>query len=457
MRKTAIALAAALAMLLAGCSGSPKGEDGDASDSSSTGADEPADEPEPLMLGTQRYVSPCRLLPPADAVRIYRDTGSYASFSQRIVEKSKTAAQMREIGQTVGASVQTDCNYFFTDRLETLLTLDVKQYPSPAAAKAAWKRIKVLGTGAESRQLEREGNTFSFLYEWAKENEANSGGDPVRGLDPTILFVAGRTEFTGVRGNLLITFARKNFAGQAFEGKEIRDALTTTRRVFSTVYAHADDPDLDQSPVPSYWQQAEGWPTFLDACQVFDDEIMVTLTGHASYEAQDDSVLRDPDHRIARNDSPGSRAVHNECGRTGKVETDSVRRPYWHGTAEFVYGAPGDSGAEVLQGYVLRRVFDDEKSRKKYTLADLIKAGAMKKVEVDGTDSAYVFDHTTPAIHVRFLVANVGDHVFRLDGDKMKGLKTTRMPVPRLLKAGAQLAANIAAATTDETENESSG
>ena len=457
MRKTTIVLMSLLLMLLAGCGGASDEKtvkDKDTSAGSSTGGTKAGDEPPkpaPIMLGTQRYTSPCRLLAPDDVESIYGDPGSYANFNQIIVEKSLSLPQMREESKKASGGVRTQCLYSLDNKAQTSVRVTVMQFISPQAALRSWKRIKRLGTGLESKQLEREGRPeLQWLIDLAKENEANSGGDPVKGLDPSILFVVGRTEFTGVRRNLVITVAREDYAGQAFEGKEIKGTLNTTREVFSRIYANADNTELDQSPAPSYWEQQNGWPQFLDVCKIFDDEAMVATTGHPSILVEDVSILRDPNHRLTRNNTPGSKAVHNECRRMAGIRTGTLKSQYWHGDLEIAYAAPGDSGPELLEGYVLRRLFDDEKSRKKYHLSDLVKAGALTKTEVKGTDAAYVFAYKERGQRYGWIVADVGPHVFRLDLTRTQNRYDQVPMATAKLVAGAEMVAeNIKKATAD--------
>jgi hypothetical protein len=457
MRGNRTIAALSLLLVLTGCtSGNSEAE---ASDRSRTGdgqttsraaseksSEEP--EPEPLMLGTQRYVSPCRLLPPDDVTRVYGDPGKYASFRQEVVEKSVSAAEMRSISQTVGGAVSTRCSYSYDDRAETSISLEVDQYASPRLALHRWKRIKRLGTGLESRQLARQ-SAPEWLRQMAAENEASQGGAPAKGLDPSILFVPGRTNFVGVRGNLLITVERKSYAGSVFEGNKVKGTLASTRKAFRLIYQHADDTSLDQSPLPPWWEQEEGWPEFLDACRVFDDEAMVASAGLPTEDIETASVLRDPDTRIARNSKPAWKAVHNECNRTARRER-RVLADYWHGDLELWYAAPGDTGPELLEGFVVRNLID-EKAQDKYRLRHLLAAKVLRPLEVEGAESAYLFDYRKGGDRYGWIVGNVGPYVFQLDvsRSKRKGFGSVPMSEQRLVAGAEHVAANIKAETED--------
>ena len=452
---TAAALVLALALSISGCGGNGGEKEQGAGDAPGTSAKKAADgaegeeEPEPLMLGTQRYVSPCRLLGPDEVTQIYGDPGPYANFIQEVVEDSIPVAEMQAIGQTIGGRVRTVCRYSYDNADETSISLEVEQFPSPAAAMDRWKRIKRLGTGIESRQMEREGTLpgLGFLIEWAKENEANAGGDPVKGLDSSILFVAGKTHFTGVRNNLLLTLARKDYAGVAFEPKEVRGALSATRQAFDTIYGHADDAELDQSAVPSYWEQVDGWPTFLDACEVFDQEAMKVATGHVDREAESSSVLRDPAARLPRNSRPAFQAVFDTCRRAARVkQPGQVLSRSWNGMGEVWYPPPGETGEDIIDGVVLRKLLDP-KNQDQYTIEDLIKGKVLREVTVEGSEKAYIFENRYRGLHFGWLLASVGDYVLRLDASRPSGKKTydNSLMGENYLVAGAEvMAANIA-------------
>jgi hypothetical protein len=456
MRGDKTIAALSLLLVLTGCStgdteaggSKPSGRD-DGESSSRSDSQKSSEEPEPIMLGTQRYVSPCRLLPPEDVTRIYGDPGKYASFRQETIEKSVSVAEMRSISRTVGGAVSTRCSYSFDDRAETSIYLGVDQYASPRLARHRWKRIKKLGTGLESRQLAQR-SAPEWLQQMAAENEASQGGAPAKGLDPSILFVPGRTNFVGIRRNLLITVERKSYAGSVFEGNKVKGTLASTRQAFRRIYQHADDTILDQTPVPSWWEQEEGWPTFLDACRVFDDDAMVASAGRPTHDIETLSVLRDPDTRIARNTKPAWKAVHNECNRNARVER-SVGNDYWHGNLELWYAAPGDTGAELLEGFVVRNLID-EKSQDKYRLRHLVAAKVLRPVEVEGAEAAYVFDYRKDGARYGWIVGNVGPYVFQLDvsRSRRKGFGTVPMKENRLVAGAERVAANIAALSGDE-------
>ena len=446
---------ALLVLLLAtGCAsatgGSTKGSS-TRSASSPKPTEQAEPEPEPVRIGTQRYVNPCRLLDTTDVQRIYGGAGKYASFAQEVPEGSVSTAEMREIDTTLIGSVQTSCLYSFDDAADTTVKVDVKQYSSPARAQKDWRRTKHLGSGIDSRRLKGDPG-WEWLYELSKENEAALGGVRIPGLDPTVLFVGGHTWFVGVRDNLVITLSRLSYArgSNPFEPKQVKGTLSKTRAAFRSIYAHVDDEDLEQTPLPAYWEQQDGWPQFLDPCAVMDEAAMRAATGHGTVgEVRIDSVLRDPDTRLERNTKPGYKAVHNSCERTSKQGSGTLRNRYWHGDLELWYAAPGDSGVDLLDGFVVKRLFEG-KNEDRYSVADLVKAKVMKPVTVQGADSAYVFDYDLKGQHYSWIVASTGRYMTFLSATRSKRSFSQLPMAERYLVAGTQqLMANIADLTKD--------
>lgn len=454
--KSPVVFLVCLLMLLTGCSGSSSEGGGGGEKKGATAKKEPTasatpePEPEPIMLGTQRYVSPCRLLTQEDVQRIYGDPGAYAHINQEFAEKSVPTAEMRSITQTIGGAVKTTCRYTFDDKQQTAIDLNVDQYISPRRALKAWKNIKKLGTGIDSKQLANESGP-EWLIKLARENEASMGGVPVRELDPSILFVAGKTHFTGVRRNVLLTLSKKAYAGNFFEPKQIKGALRTTREAFRRIYAKVDDQQLEQTTAPAYWQQPEGWAEFLEPCTIFDDTVMTELTGHATDKVESTSVVRDPGTRLQRNTKPGDTAVYNDCERTARVRAGGRTKRSWNTSIQIWYAAPGVTGQPLLEGVMLRKFFRTE-AKAKYTIADVVKAKLLTPVEIEGADGAYVFHNEAKGLSFGWIAANVGPYVVVFDASTTKGLAFSSKEIdqPARLAAVAAIVANIKKATSKD-------
>lgn len=450
-----------LLLVTVGCGGD---EPGDASatpsgkaSSSPTGADDAAPgEPKPILLGTQRYVSPCRLLDGDDLIAVYGSPGPYATFEQELVERSLSVAQMAEIDKTVAGQVTTSCRYRLDNRADSAIDLRVAQYSSPQRAQRAWKGIRRLGTGLESKELEGKAG-WEWLLELARENERNQGGSQVPGLDPTVLYVNGAGEFTGVRGNLLLSLSRKDYnVRNPFEPRRVKGALRTTKEAFARIYAHADEGAPDQTPVPAYWEQRAGWPEFVDPCRALDDTAMLATAGRGSDEVESFSVVRDPDTRLKRNSQPSYKAVYNDCNRSGKLRRNPraafSTHDFWHAQLEIWYVAPGDTGTELLRGWVMRKLFKGKKT--KYVFEDLVTEKALTKTDIPGGDLAYVFEYGKGRERFSWIVVNAGGYVFFLDGSRpnlrTKSTYDNLDSTPAQLTAGAErVLANIEAATQE--------
>ena len=448
--RTLTILLTSLTLVLTGCGGHDSTKPRPAHSKGSASATEEA-APEPIMLGTQRYVSPCRLLDRDDVRRIYPGFGPYATFDQDFLERGVSTREMRSISETVGASVRTTCSYWLNNKQETTIELGVNQYLSPARATKAWKDIRTLGTGKDSEELAKS-SAEQWLIDLARENEAHLGGVPVPGTQGKVLYVAHQGDFVTTHGNLLLTVSRKDYTGSVFMPRRVKD-VTQVRDVFATIHRHASESDLDQSAVPAYWEQPEGWPTFVDPCQVFDDEAMVTATGHTSANESptSGSTFLSPAARMRRNTLPAFQAVDNTCERSAKIKRPhKVLSDYWSGRAEVWYAAPGTAeGKTLLDGLVIKRLFPVEKQRK-FKVGILLKGKVLRPVEVAGADTAYLFDYTKDGFHVRWVMAKRGPYVTVLSADKpAPRAKWDRAPVDerRLLAGTARVIANLQAAT----------
>jgi hypothetical protein len=169
-----------------------------------------------------------------------------------------------------------------------------------------------------------------------------------------------------------------------------------------------------------------------------------------SHDATDDQLSREPNTRIQRNDRPAWKAVHNECSRSAS-RGEGVATAHWHGDIELWYAAPGDTGSELLEGYVVKRLFDD-KAENKYRISDLVKAGVLHEVEVEGAERAFVFDYRRSGSHYSWIVFNVGRHVVLLNATRTPPKRFNPIPMGEShLVAGAEQVADNIKATADES------
>ena len=443
--RTTAALAMSLLLALAGCGGddtaSPRRQaDGGATKDGGTSTAAPASpEPEPVVLGTQRYRMPCQVFTPADVQRVYGAVGAYATYDEEARDQGLDARTMTQISQTVGGAVKDKCLYSLDDRRKSTLSVRVEQYAAPGLARKAWQRTKRLGTGKDSEQLSRE-SAQQWLVDLARSNEAALGGVPVPGLDSSVLYVKNYGQFVGLRGSTVLTVERKTYAGgDPFTPDSISGDLRRVRQVFTTLYARVDDPDLDQTAAPAYWQQSPGWPTFVDPCRVFDDDVMAAGTRRRSYRGEfaSHSTFFSPATRQRRNDLPAFQAVSNECERTSRDVVRAGRPSRTHVLrGEVWYAAPGTTGRQLLAGLPLRKLFKVEDQRK-YSVSTLVRAKVLRSVEVPGADAAYLFDYTRAGVgRIGWLMAVSGDRLVYVDPEqpvrrKKKGDLLDSEPVPQ--------------------------
>lgn len=457
--RATVALALALLLTLSGCGGDDGAGPGRGSDPGGSATkdavtkDRP--EPEPVMLGTQRYRMPCQVLTPADVRRVYGAVGAYATYDEEARDRGLDSRTTKQISGTVGGAVKDRCRYSFDDRRKSTLSVEVAQYDTPVLARKAWRRTRSLGTGKISKKLSRQ-SAEQWLIDLVKSNEADLGGVPVPGLDASVLYVKNYGQFVGLRGSTVLSVERKDYAGgDPFSPTTIGGDLRRIRQVFAALYAHVDDPDLDQSPAPAYWQQSPGWPTFVDPCRVFDDDVMAAGTRRRSYRGEfaSSSTFLSPATRRRRNDSPAFQAVSNDCERTarndprpGKLARTHVLR------GEVWYAAPGTTGRQLLAGLPVRKLFRVEDQRK-YSVQTLIKAKVLRAVEVPGADAAYLFDYRRAGVgRVGWLMAVRGDRLVYVDPEqparkKREGAFLDNDPVPqdRMVSAAAKALENLEA------------
>ncbi len=445
------ALALVLLLVLSGCSSEDRADAKSRSDSptSADGAKEPV-EPEPLMLGTQRLRSPCRLLTAEDVSRVYGPLGPYASFDQETREQGVDTTEMKGISQTIGGAVSDKCSYTLDNKNDSTLYVEVEQYASPTLARREWKSVKRLGTGKDSKQLSQE-SAEQWLVDLAAENEAHLGGVPVPGMDDSVLYVKHYGQFIGVRGNIVLSVSRKDYTGaDPFSPKSIRGDLKRMRQVFDLLYQRVDDPDLDQSAVPAYWAQSPGWPAFVDPCAVFDDDVMLVATKHRSHrgELQSSSTFRSPPDRQRRNNLPAFQAVDNSCERGARRSRPGHLSTSWILRGEVWYAAPGTTGQQLIEGLPIRKLFPVEKQRK-FTIQTLMKEKVLTAVEVPGADAAYLFDYIYPRLgRSAWVMASSGNRLVYVDAEQpVKNRRSALFdhgPVPR---------AQMIAATAKALEN----
>lgn len=435
------ALPAALlvtAALTAACGGSG-GADGAAgpSASSTNPVATPMAPAKALMYGHERFVSPCQLLPVDTATKL-ADYGPNASIQQQYDELPRSAAEMSAMWRNASRGVDSKCLYYTDDARGTLFALTVEQFASPELAMADWTHTLRLGNGADLRAVERMlakdhaagsgdprfeqlDSTFNeaidtmddLTLELAKEEAKDGGGHRVDGLDASILYVPGNGPlgvrgFVGVHGNEVLKLVQSSTRHNPL-GK-VKSRLSVVKQVFADAYRHLDDDALSQAPLPSWWAQTDGWPTFVEPCAVMDDKVLSTTVkpdGHLlSDEVESASTERDLSARL-KAPTPSLRATTNGCRRT--LDLAPAGRPGGKdpitaaklagGTSQEIgdvgiwYAAPGDDPADLLASVISHDALRSTAAKTDRSLARLVAMKIARKVTVTGAEDAYRVGH----------------------------------------------------------------
>ena len=398
--------------------------------------------PEPLTFGSHRYVSPCSVLPMDAVERIYGPMNPLGYVRQEYYDRSLTEAEFKRKTTNITGSVQTTCDYMRRDAREMIVSVDVEQYRSEKAARHAWGAIAYLGTGKESRRLAKrdlsgtflgEDYDFNFIKKLARENETNMGGKLVKGVDD-VLYVRGRADFVGVRGNTLVRLAYLptgsfGFSTPLFTPSQYRKQAAKAKQAFPVIYEQLDRADLDQKPLgPSLSDEKEvnGVP-YLDPCSVLNDEVFELATGRLPTEHAE-SVSLPFDTAGRRETAPEliGQSPEASCSRRGRYK----RTHHADLSVRVAAREQGDEvlsvGTELIQDWMIFR-YVNEDARDRITTKDLITAGVVDQVTADETeaDALYVFDSTLKtgaqeASRVAFF--NVGPYAFMLAVTRNSGL-----------------------------------
>ena len=439
MRRSWLLTIAIFCGAIAGCGG---GDDEPKRSPAATPAPEAAATPSPVTFGSYRYVSPCSVLPMEAAERIYGPMNPLGYVRQESYDRSLTEAELKRKTDTVTRSVQTVCEYNRRDARDMIVHVEVNQYRSEKAARNAWGAIAYLGTGKDSRRLAKMDLSgtgplfnwdFNFIKKWARENEINMGGKRVKGIDD-VLYVRGRADFAGVRGNSLVRLAYLptgsfGFSTPLFTPSQYRKQAAKAKQAFRVIYEQMERADLAQEPLgPALGdeQEVNGVP-YLDPCSVLNDEIFELATGRAPTEHAE-SVSLPVGTAELRETAPEliGQSPEASCSRRARYKrkpSDVMSRSHHADLSVRVAGRPqGDEvlsvGTELVQDWMIFR-YVNEDARDRVTTKDLMTAGVVDQVTADETeaDALYVFDSTLKtgareASRVAFF--NVGPYAFML-------------------------------------------
>lgn len=423
-------------MAIAGCGGGSEKRS-----PAATATPEAAATPTPsLTFGSQRYISPCTVLP-IDAVEgIYGPLKPLGYVRQEFYDRSLTGAEFKRATDTVTHSLRTVCDYNRGDAHHTSVQVEVDQYRSEKVARAEWASIAYLGTGKESRKLaKREGGDLNFIAKLARENERDMGGKPVKGVD-RVLFVRGRADFVGFRGNALIrlSYLPLSFVTPVFTSSQYRTQAAKAKQAFRVIYKQLDRGDLAQQqlgPAVGDEQQVNDVP-YLDPCVVLTEKVFQLATGRASTEkVESESLPVDTAGLRKAADDLYGQSPDASCRRSARYKrkpSDLTSHNDYADLSVRVAAQPqGDQvlsvGTQLAQDWIINRYIDKD-ARDRVSTRDLITLGVVKQITADQTeaDALYVFDSTRKtgkrkAVHVAFF--NVGPYAFMLRVTRNSGLE----------------------------------
>lgn len=377
----------------------------------------------PIMVGANRYVSPCRVLTTADVQRIFpRAMRAGADVTQEYLDTSPSKAMLRR-DDGVAA---TRCHYYFSDEAKRYLEVEVDQYAKPKTARKAWEHIRYLGTGKDSASLEGE-EELAWLAQLARDNERDIGGRLVDGA-PHLLYVPGHHDFVTYAGSTLVRLRLDTVVG-AFEDKPLTPKQYAKQapqmaKAARIVQRNATDRTLSQAPASTIIgpEKTVGTTPYLEPCQVLDTALATEIVGHAPNQIVTTESL-DLDtaglRAAAKPDDPYSATSSSSCQRD--VQTDG---PWGYASAdsklEIRYVDDPEQATKVMEEWMVVRAVTYAK-HDKYDVIDLERAGLARHLHDTAADDAYVYD--TKYLHQGdfrsvSIYFTVGHYVLELTGSR---------------------------------------
>ncbi|MBC9733917.1 hypothetical protein [Nocardioides marmotae] len=372
---------------------------------------------EPVLLGDQPLIQPCRLVDLDAVEQQFGPMPKQGVVEQHYPTASVTGAAWEQA--SVNDSVEASCSYSWGDGHS--LRVRVDHYESEERAKAQWAAIAYLGTGAESREL--AGLDFPAWLEWVKdlqkELEADTGGEPVAGAKH-LLYVPGRQHWVTWRDNALITLSWSRpvdvFRDEPLSPQEYR--FQAPRMKALTQVARTADV-TDQTPLPvqlANEETFEGTP-YLEPCALADDEVVTTLVQwEPTVEVRSYSTERDVRRRARQGgDAPFYRSPGASCEREAEggptnIKTRSVE-------VEVRYAADARRTQKLIGEWAVDNFYTEE-YEKKYGLQDLV-AFRMATPRASDADWLYILDtKEVSSTRVVKAYAAVGPYVVRLVADR---------------------------------------
>jgi hypothetical protein len=432
-----VVLAAATVLALGGCSDSAADPDASAASAGASGPSTPTapaePAPEPILLGEQRYLSPCRLVDIEDVEKVFGKLGDQGYLTQTVLTDSLVGKEL-ERALSFGR-IDTSCSYSFGDDDLTSVRVTVGQYPSPAEARAEWAEIRRYGSGKESAALAAEGAP-AYLIDLARETEAESGGDPVARA-PELLFVAGKRDFVFVVGHALVRVAYSSnidtFRTDRFTQQEYADQVPLMVGLRKRVVQRFERGIEDQSPASSVLGEETllgGVTPFLEPCDLLTAEVFEAATGQSpdpETEVESYQVDSEKRYRTYREERPLVASTDARCSRRAAVGEKATKAGGGGVTSYSVELTvqPTDSDVqsfEVLEHTLGNRYFEGP-AEDSFRISQFLGLGYMRELDGTGADRAFVLDSKLiqeAAGLDRFKDGwfTVGPYVVHLDADR---------------------------------------
>ncbi len=347
-----------------------------------------------ITIGEHPYVSPCRLLTPADAVDLFPLTEE-ADFTERGRALSTSEDELAGLEKKAARDrIRTTCDYDFGDAAGRSATLVVNQFATEDLAVKEWLITKRFGDAKIPPRILKGGITEleQATIDLIEDAQEELGGVRLPGLDRRILWRAGSSEYIATTANLTLTFTRTRDGGFTDDLTE-RDARIA-ERVLTRALDRAEDTDRIAelgAPADTWFVQDDDWPQFLDPCALLDAEAVELLfPGVPLQEVDLSSVDAAPDVNVVA-DTPAGRSHDASCDR------EDLGHDH-HADLTVQYVAPKDDAEKVLDSHLSNLIYRDAGARPGHvrTIRSALQPGGLYDVDasyllVAATGEAYYF------------------------------------------------------------------
>jgi len=270
-----------------------------------------------IMLGSQRYVDACQLLPPAKTAEAFGELPAGSTVDQEFFEKSL---------EKLDDDKTSKCSYYYKGDKPTII-VEATTYPDEKEAQEDWYYPLKVSSGEFrkeafakpdipvdpndplSGQLDSSGFD-AIIEEGVKRAEAEDGGNRIKELgDEDILFVPYRQTYHKRFGNTLVSL---NYVLGGFTKDPSGLPAEQVKKAFEVISANAANKNLAQEPLaatPFGMKDPAGKTKVFAPCAVLTAAAFKEATGQeSSPEVQQTTVE-------SGSSSADNYYVKNECTR----------------------------------------------------------------------------------------------------------------------------------------------